>query len=266
MCCGTARGFAGVFFTQASTIVIVVESTHGDTITCLEVFARCEAVAFAPVVLVDALSFIVAGVQQADGSGIQDASYHNLRAGVGQEHPRAPDQIDLAIEPVEDVASFSRRDGHREVTLLAVVLDDGMLGARVVDGVLGTRDEQFLADGVVYISFVIGRNDLDVDAGTVVEFDGTELATAAGSGDKRLGWLWEHDRGAVHIALGARFVQQDAVLELLERGCFSDEVAVGFWYHFDTSAGDVERDLGSLDDDELSHGEHVVALHLSAGR
>ena len=134
------------------------------------------------------------------------------------------------------------------------VSDDGMLAAREVDHLFLAGDEEFVANLVGLVAFGVGFDDLDVDAGDLVEFDGAEFALST-LGDKGLGGLGEDHAGAGDVALVAVFIEEDAVFEALEGDGIADIAVVGIGDHFDSGGRDVEADIGAFDDDVFAHGK-----------
>src|SRR5690606_35853456 len=128
---------------------------------------------------------------------------------------------DRAGQPVHDVARLAGRDRRREVLRLAVVLDRRVLLAREVDGGVLAGDEELVARLVRAATLRVVGDDLGVEALDLVELDGAELlrrtSAVVARLDEALGRQREDDLRADLVALLAVLVDEDRVLEALER-------------------------------------------------
>lgn len=206
---------------------------------------------------VDVERLVVAGIEKTGHLLRQNATNDNFVARVRQEHARPRDELHVAGVAVEDVTSLARRNGDRVVLLAVAVLDDGVLGTRIVDGLVLAGDEELFTD-VVFLAtlplvLVLG-DDLDVEPGVRVELDGAELLLVLHL-DESLRRRRKDDGGTLHEPLLTRLVEQDAVLEALERECIAHVLARSLRHHLDAGRRHVERDLRTTDDDELTHRE-----------
>jgi hypothetical protein len=122
----------------------------------------------------------------------------------------------LARAAVEHVAPLARGDRDGVVRLGVAGFDHRVLGTRDVDHLLLAGDEELVADLERLAALVVGRDDLHVDARVLVELDGANLPRAAAR-DEAFGGPRKHHRGAAAEALVAVFIEEDAVLEALER-------------------------------------------------
>jgi len=230
---------------------------------------------------VDLESLVVARVKQFARLQIESALSDDLPTGIGEEDLRTSHEADDAGLTIEDVASLTGRDGDGVVHVLLAVLDDGVLLAGEVDGLLLTRDEEFIARLVGHACLVgVVRDDSDVDAARRSELLRSELLGLRlvrvgldGCRHELLGGSREDDGRAVDVALGAALVQKEAVLETLERHGLADValLATGLLRDdLDAGGRDVEGDVRAADDEELAHrqvllGRDVVDDRLGLG-
>ena len=142
------------------------------------------------------------------------------------------------------------------VSQLTIVVDDSMLGARIINHSILTSNEHFLTNGMhSTIVVLILCDNLDIDTGDRRQLDSTEDITALRAGYESFSRLREHNFGAVDITFVTIFVLQDAVLQTLQSNSLAHITLAVIVIHrnnFNTSRRNVERNLSTLDNQNLT--------------
>ena len=148
------------------------------------------------------------------------------------------------------------------MTGTSVILHSVVLLTGEVDRGGGAGDEQFIPDrvrlalfAVVTVIVRVVRDDLDVHAlDGAVKLDGAELDFLLAVGVELLGGAGEHHLGTADVPLVPVLTDEDAVLHPFQCQRVAD-IGTAFLDHLHAGGRDVEGNIGSLDDQELAHGQ-----------
>lgn len=139
------------------------------------------------------------------------------------------------------------------MTFATVDADQRVLLARVIDRRLLARDEELVTLAEVTAAFAVRSDHLDVETVQLRQLDRAELPLPHLL-DEDFGRLGKHDLRAALVAFVAVFVDEDAVLESLERERVAHVAARGIGHDRQARRRDVERDIGAANDEQLADG------------
>ena len=141
---------------------------------------------------------------------------------------------------------------------LFVIIDNGVLRARIINHLVITSDEQLFANRMNNIGvfiILIFSNNLYINAGNRRQLNSAEDITTLGTGHKTLSRLGEYDLGAMNITLIAIFVFQNAIFQTLKGDRITHITLLLLVLnrnYLNTSRRNIEGNISALDNKNLT--------------
>ena len=181
---------------------------------------------------------------------------NNLSSGVGQIHSRATHSINLTGQAVHHIATFAFGNSNCVMHQLAIIVNNCVFGARIINHLVITSNEHLFANRMVSAIFVlIFSNNLYIQTRNGRQFHCSENITTLGASYESFSRLREHHFGAVDITLITIFILQNTIFQTFQSNSLAYITLARITIarnNFNTSRRNIERNLSTLNDQNLT--------------
>ena len=207
----------------------------------------------------------IAGIPQFALTSSKFTLYYNLSSRIGQIHSRALDSSNFTGHAVHNIATFAFGNRNSMMSNLVIIINNRMLGTRVINHLGIASDKLLFAYGVNSAIFILIFSDyLNINTGNLRKFDSTENTTALGRAYESFSRLREYHSRTMDIALVAIFVFKDTIFKTL-KGYSVTHITILFIVlkrnDFNTSRRNIKRYLGALNYKDLTVNIGMVCLN-----